>query len=133
VNAVARRGLEHDEVPRGRLTQLPQLNQLISSGRIRVRNVTASAYRTLSDRVPPKLENEAVENEIVETHSVMIELLDVEGNPVPGEPYRIKLPDGTVVTGKLDAQGKAHHTGIEQPGTCQVCFYERDAVIWAPA
>lgn len=63
----------------------------------------------------------------------MIELLDVEGNPVPGEPYRIRLPDGTVVTGKLDAQGKIHVTGIEQPGTCQVCFYERDAGIWAPA
>jgi hypothetical protein len=125
--AVTRRSLEWDE------DLLGQLSQLIVSGRVRVRNITASSYRTLSDRAQPKLEPEAVENAIVDTHSVMIELLDVEGNPVPGEPYRIKLPDGSVVTGKLDAQGKAHITGIEQAGTCQVCFYERDAAIWAPA
>jgi hypothetical protein len=125
--AVARRTLEWDEDPR------ELLSQLIMSGRVRVRNISASSYRTLGDRVQPKLEPETVENDIVDTHSVMIELLDVEDNPVPGEPYRIKLPDGTIVDGKLDAQGKAHHTGIEQPGTCQVCFYERDAAIWAPA
>lgn len=125
--AVARRSLEWDEDPR------ELLSQLIASGRVHVRLITAAAYRTLSDRVQPKLEPEAVENDIVETHSVMIELLDLDGNPVPGEPYRIKLPDGTVVTGKLDDKGKAHVTGIEQPGTCQVCFYERDAAIWAPA
>jgi hypothetical protein len=128
--AVARRSLEWEDDP-GELVS--QLGHLITSGRIRVRNITASSYRTLGDRVQPKLEDETVENDIVDTHSVMIELLDVEGNPVPGEPYRIKLPDGTIVTGKLDAKGKAHHTGIEQPGTCQVCFYERDAAIWAPA
>jgi hypothetical protein len=125
--AVARRSLEWDEDVR------ELLGQLIASGRVRVRNITAASYRTLSDRVQPKLEPEAVQNEIVETHNVMIELLDAEGNPVPGEPYRIKLPDGTVVTGTLDAQGKAHITGIEQAGTCKVCFYERDASIWAPA
>lgn len=128
--SVARRSLEWDEDVRELLSQL---GQLIMSGRIRVRNITAVSHRTLGDRVQPKLEPEAVENDIVETHSVMIELLDAEGNPVPGEPYRIKLPDGTVITGTLDAQGKAHHTGIEQAGTCKVCFYERDAAIWAPA
>jgi hypothetical protein len=63
----------------------------------------------------------------------MIELIDAEGNPVPGEPFRIKLPDGTVRTLTLDDEGKAHVTGIEQPGTCEVCFYKRDASIWAPA
>jgi hypothetical protein len=127
--SVARRSLEWDE--HGDL--LSQLSQLIISGRVRVRNITASAYRTLSDRVQPKLEPEPIDNEIVDAHSVMIELLDVEGNPVPGEPYRIKLPNGKVVNGKLDENGKAHVTGIEQAGTCQVCFYERDAAIWAPA
>jgi hypothetical protein len=125
--AAARRSLEWDEDLREVLTQM------IASGRIRVRSISAVSYRTLSDHVQPELEPEAVDNDIEETHSVMIELLDLEGNPVPGEPYRIELPDGTVVTGKLDAQGKAHITGIELTGTCQVCFYERDAAIWAPA
>lgn len=125
--AVARRSLEWDEDLRD------LIGQLIASGRIRVRTISAVAYRTLSDRVQPKLEPEPLQNEIVENHTVMIELLDAEGNPVPGEPYRIKLPDGTVKTGTLDESGRAHITGIEQAGTCQVCFYERDAAIWAPA
>jgi hypothetical protein len=126
--AVARRNLDWDEDLRD------LLSQLIASGRVRIRNITAVSTRVFSDRKAPEVAKpEAVENVIAETHSVMIELLDAEGNPVPGEPYRIKLPDGTVVTGKLDAKGKAHHTGLEQGGTCQVCFYERDAAIWAPA
>jgi hypothetical protein len=125
--AVARRSLQWDEDLRD------LLSQLIASGRVRVRNITAVAHRTLGDRKEVEAKPEAVENLIAETHSVMIELLDAEGNPVPGEPYRIKLPDGTIVRGTLDAKGKAHHTGIQQGGTCQVCFYERDAAIWAPA
>ena len=52
---------------------------------------------------------------------------------MPGEPYRITLPDGTIKTGTLDAQGKASISGLAQGGTCKVCFYERDAAIWAPA
>jgi hypothetical protein len=127
VTAVARRSLEWNED----LREL--LGQLIASGRVRVRNIAAVAYRMLGDLEQVEIKPEAVENDIAETHSVMIELLDAEGNPVPGEPYRIKLPDGTVVTGTLDAEGKAHHTGLEQAGSCQVCFYERDAAIWAPA
>lgn len=110
------------------------LDDLIRSGRIRVRPVDAWAFKAFGDPVEaPAPEHEPVQNEIVETHTVEIELLDAEDNPVPGEPYRITLPDGTVKTGTLDDQGRARIVGIEQAGTCQVCFYQRDAAAWAPA
>ncbi|PRP99332.1 Ig-like domain-containing protein [Enhygromyxa salina] len=114
--------------------ELPRvLATLIRSGRLRVRRIQADSYRVLGSTPLLEAVADAVENQIVETHSVMIELLDADGNPVPGEPFRIKLPDGTVKTSSLDDQGKAHITGIETPGTCQVCFYKRDAAIWAAA
>lgn len=106
---------------------------LLETGRLRLRAIEAASVRTLGREARPELEDEREPNEIRDTHSVEIELVDADGNPVPGEPVRIKLPDGTVRTLTLDEQGKAHVTGIEQPGTCLVCFYKRDASVWAPA
>lgn len=107
---------------------------LLELGRLRLRVIEAVGLRVLSSEEQTDDEPEQrEENEIAETHSVMIELVDAEGNPVPGEPFRIKLPDGTIRSLTLDDEGKAHVTGIEQPGTCEVCFYKRDAAIWAPA
>lgn len=105
----------------------------LETGRLRLRVIEAGSLRTLGNEALPELELERDANEIAETHGVMIELIDADGNPVPGEPFRIKLPDGTVRSLMLDEQGKAHVTGIERPGTCQVCFHQRDASVWAPA
>ncbi|EDM74399.1 hypothetical protein PPSIR1_17085 [Plesiocystis pacifica SIR-1] len=66
-------------------------------------------------------------------HEVVIELVDAEDNPVPFEPYRIKLPDGRVQTRSLDKHGRDRITGIAESGSCMVCFHERDAAVWAPA
>src|SRR5688572_18564227 len=60
---------------------------------------------------------------------IEIRLVDMEGNPVANEPYRIKLPDGGVRQGKLDSNGRAREEGI-RPGTCQVCFPELDQDAW---
>jgi hypothetical protein len=125
VRALCRSTLEWDDEPH-------LIDDLLRTGRLRVRPVDAWAFRMDAVEAPPS-EHAPVENEIVETHTVEIDLVDADGNPVPGEPYRIKLPDGTIKTGTLDDRGTARITGITQGGTCQVCFYKRDAAAWAPA
>ena len=62
---------------------------------------------------------------------IEIVLVDADGQPVPGMAYEIKLPDGTVQPGSLDANGKARHEQIV-PGQCQVKFPELDATEWKP-
>jgi type VI secretion system secreted protein VgrG len=66
------------------------------------------------------------------THWIEIELLDSDGNPVPGEEYRITLPDGsTVASGTLDGKGKARVEAIDA-GSCQVTFPKLDKTSWGP-
>jgi type VI secretion system secreted protein VgrG len=65
-------------------------------------------------------------------HWIEIELQDEEGNPVPGAPYRVTLPDGTTVAdGTLDEKGYARIDHID-PGTCEVSFPNLDQDAWAP-
>lgn len=63
---------------------------------------------------------------------IEITLKDAEGNPVAGERYKLKLADGRVMEGRLDANGRARVNGID-PGTAQVSFPDRDAGDWKPA
>lgn len=56
---------------------------------------------------------------------IEIELLDMEGNPMPGEPYRVKLPDGTERRGTLDAQGRAYFGQLD-PGQAEIIWEARD-------
>lgn len=66
------------------------------------------------------------------THWIEIELLDEGGSPVPGEPYRITLPDGsTVADGTLDEKGHARVENID-PGSCKVTFPNLDQDAWGP-
>lgn len=62
---------------------------------------------------------------------VEIELVDEEDQPVPGEKYRVELPDGSVAEGTLDEKGFARIDGID-PGTCKICFPELDKEAWEP-
>jgi type VI secretion system secreted protein VgrG len=63
---------------------------------------------------------------------IEIELVDDHKDPVPGEKYRITLPDGeTVAEGTLDEKGLARVDGIE-PGTCQITFPDLDKDAWKP-
>lgn len=52
---------------------------------------------------------------------IEIELLDLEGHPIPNVPYELVLPDGTVRTGSLNVAGLARVDGID-PGTCKLSF-----------
>lgn len=66
--------------------------------------------------------SDSSDEEDEEPHWIGIELKDEDGNPMPGEEYRAKLPDGKVVTGWLDKEGKARIDGIPKGGQCEVTF-----------
>ena len=61
---------------------------------------------------------------------IEIELVDEDNNPIPGERYKITLPDGkTIATGTLDQNGFARVEGID-PGTCKITFPRLDKEAW---
>jgi len=57
---------------------------------------------------------------------VGIELVDDVGRSVAGQRYSVKVPEGVVYEGRLDAQGRARITGID-PGVCDISFPDIDA------
>jgi type VI secretion system secreted protein VgrG len=65
-------------------------------------------------------------------HYIEIKLVDNAGKPVPGEPYKVTLPDGTTVAdGTLDDKGHARVDNID-PGSCKVTFPNLDKDAWEP-
>ncbi|MEA2544597.1 MAG: hypothetical protein QOH35_5963 [Acidobacteriaceae bacterium] len=67
-----------------------------------------------------------------QSHWIEIELLGEDDSPIPGEAYRIKLPDGSIVSGTLDAKGGARVENISEPGACQITFPALDRGAWEP-
>jgi type VI secretion system secreted protein VgrG len=63
------------------------------------------------------------------TSWIEIEMVDEEDRPVPGEIYRVTLPDGSVAEGTLDENGFARIGGMD-PGQCQITFPELDQEAW---
>jgi hypothetical protein len=63
---------------------------------------------------------------------VEINLKDSRGDPVAGERYRIKLPDGSVQEGTLDGFGHAEYYEILR-GSCEVSFPDLEDEEWAKA
>jgi type VI secretion system secreted protein VgrG len=84
-------------------------------------------------RVAPWKPEAVAPGEQSEKSWIEIELVDEDGNPVPGEPYEITLPDGTTVArGTLDQNGFARVSGCD-PGTCRITFPRLDRDAWEPA
>jgi len=79
-----------------------------------------------SEQVKP---HNPTEEEIEEKSWIEIEMVDEEDEPVPGEKYKITLPDDSVAEGTLDGKGFARVEGIE-PGTCKITFPELDKDAW---
>lgn len=80
---------------------------------------------TLKPYKPPTTEEEKAEK----MAWIEIELLDAQGNPVPGEQYRVEMSDQTVAEGTLDAKGFVRLEQIK-PGTCKVSFPGYDGRSW---
>ena len=72
-------------------------------------------------------------NEPEETHTLDFDLVDPYGDPVPRAAYEVKLPDGKVIKGNLNAQGQASITGIKKAGNCEITFTGFDQDAWVPA
>lgn len=62
---------------------------------------------------------------------IEIVLVDMENRPVPGEPYRITLPDNSVAEGTLDENGFARVEAFDA-GNCKITFPNRDQSVWSP-
>lgn len=60
---------------------------------------------------------------------IEIELLGEDDKPIPGEKYRITLPDGTVDEGTLDQNGWARLENFDS-GACKVSFPGLDEEAW---
>ncbi len=60
---------------------------------------------------------------------VEIVLVDDEGRPAAGEPYRVRLPDGSVAEGRLGFSGVLRLQGFD-PGECEVSFPELHRDSW---
>ena len=79
--------------------------------------------------VKPFKQKKDDEDEDKEKSWIEIELVDEDGNPIPGEKYKIELPDGRVATGTLDGNGFARVEGFD-PGECKVTFPNLDKEAW---
>ena len=77
---------------------------------------------------PPETQEEAEQKK----SWIEIEMVDEDDKPVPGETYRITLPDDSVAEGTLDGEGCARIDGID-PGTCKVTFPKLDQEAWESA
>lgn len=79
---------------------------------------------------PPEPEPVAKPEEKKEKTWIKIELVDMEDKPIPGERYRIKVPnESTPREGTLDSQGQAAYFDLD-PGTCEVTFPDLDKEAW---
>jgi hypothetical protein len=66
-----------------------------------------------------------------EQHWIEIVLTDDQGNPVAGEAYFVELPDGSSISGRTDANGRARVEGVD-PGTAKVSFPDMDKSVYTP-
>lgn len=86
---------------------------------------TGPAILPAAEAAPPKPSKPPEKK--VEKSWIKIELLDAQGNPVPNQPYKVTLPNGKVVTGKLNQNGSARLEDVD-PGKCKVVFQELDKI-----
>ncbi len=63
---------------------------------------------------------------------IELQLVGEDGKPVPDEPYRVTLPDGSIEEGTLDDEGKARVDGFEK-GNCKITFPNLDQEAWEEA
>jgi hypothetical protein len=76
--------------------------------------------------------DQPAEDDKKETSWIEFELVGEDDKPIPGEKYRVTLPDGSVDEGTLGEAGVARVEGFE-PGQCEITFPELDQEAWSDA
>jgi hypothetical protein len=103
------------------------------TGMIRSAEVVIGPSRELEPDAQQSAAKEAAKARTPKPKSwVEINLKDAKGDPVAGERYRMKLPDGSVQEGTLDAFGHAEYYEINR-GSCEVSFPDLDDMAWSKA
>lgn len=90
-----------------------------------------------TDPFKPPEEGAAASSDAAEQHQeeehppswIEIELAGEDDKPIPGEKYRITLPDGTADEGTLDQNGWARVDGFKK-GSCKISFPDLDEEAW---
>ena len=111
--AVPKKPEEAAKADPGEMNKIKQAQQASSSGRFG------------GEKAKPAKKSEAEE----EQSWIECELVGEDDEPIPGEKYRITLPDGTVNEGTLDDKGFVRVEDI-QSGTCQITFPDLDKDAW---
>lgn len=86
----------------------------------------ASTAASASNKSEPEKQSEKEKDK---TDWIEIEFVGEDDSPISGEKYEVTLPDGSVASGTLDANGFARIEGFE-PGKCKVSFPNLDADTW---
>ena len=82
-----------------------------------------------STPVKPHKPLQTEEEKEQKTSWIEIELVGEDDEPIPGEKYKITLPDDSMAEGTLDEKGFARVEGFEK-GMCKVCFPDLDKEAW---
>jgi hypothetical protein len=123
--------VEADVADPGESTQIQSSQQQSQSGS--GGSTVAPAHRPAQQQSSSS--EEAADSEEpteAKTSWIEIELIGEDDQPIPGEPYRITLPDGTVADGTLDEKGQARVEGFAS-GNCTLTFPNLDKDAWEKA
>lgn len=104
-------------------------------GRVRVEGIEESGNCVVTF---PDLDRDAWRSEVIcpeppaaqKRTWVEIELVNMADEPVAGERYRIKLPNGQTYEGRLDENGRARYGMVYPEGECEITFPDLDQSAW---
>ena len=98
---------------------------------VRWPNLDGQAFAAPGEPVQPRKRQPPPERTVVKKTWVEFELLGMDDSPIANEKYRIKLPTGEILEGKLDDMGYVRVDDLD-PGTCSISFPDLDTEAWKP-